>query len=235
MDNKKIVSYLLYALGEIILVVIGIMIAVNINNWNQQVQDREKEKEYLTEIRENLQEDIQLAEYIIQFDSVKSKSIQTVFEIFGSGKSEEEMAAKAVPYFNILFEFSLLGQSSVAFDNMISAESIGLISNRDLRSKLSIYYSNDFISEERTKELTRSFSDLVVPLVMNPAVFNQAFGTDLQIEAPSGEIVFYKNPYVLAGLANMLKNMEFQILSAEKLKKDAQELIAAIDEELSKE
>lgn len=35
MNSKKITSYLLYAVGEIILVVIGILIAVNINNWNE--------------------------------------------------------------------------------------------------------------------------------------------------------------------------------------------------------
>jgi hypothetical protein len=32
--DKKVINYILYAIGEIILVVIGILIAVQINNWN---------------------------------------------------------------------------------------------------------------------------------------------------------------------------------------------------------
>jgi hypothetical protein len=39
LDNKKI-QYLKYALGEIVLVVIGILIALQINNWNQSVKDK---------------------------------------------------------------------------------------------------------------------------------------------------------------------------------------------------
>ena len=41
-------KYLLYALGEIILVVIGILLALQINNWNIEVQNRKQEKEILT-------------------------------------------------------------------------------------------------------------------------------------------------------------------------------------------
>ena len=34
--NNKFSKYLLYAIGEIVLVVIGILIALQINNWNNQ-------------------------------------------------------------------------------------------------------------------------------------------------------------------------------------------------------
>lgn len=55
--NKKVRSYLLYAFGEVFLVVIGILIAVRIDDWNEQ---RKKEKEVniiMSEIQENLFED----------------------------------------------------------------------------------------------------------------------------------------------------------------------------------
>lgn len=57
MDNKKITSYLLYALGEIILVVIGILIAVNLNNWNQNQKDIKAEKRLLTKVLRDLETD----------------------------------------------------------------------------------------------------------------------------------------------------------------------------------
>ena len=57
LDNKKI-QYLKYALGEIILVVIGILIALQINNWNQSKKGRISLNEYLIKIKSHTQEDI---------------------------------------------------------------------------------------------------------------------------------------------------------------------------------
>ncbi len=54
LESGSTQKYLFYAIGEIALVVIGILIALQINNWNQQVQDRGKEKEYLTDIMKDL-------------------------------------------------------------------------------------------------------------------------------------------------------------------------------------
>lgn len=65
LDNKKI-QYLKYALGEIILVVIGILIALQINNWNQSIKDRNSLNEYLIKIKSHTTEDIQQLEELAQ-------------------------------------------------------------------------------------------------------------------------------------------------------------------------
>ncbi|MCK0178015.1 DUF6090 family protein [Flavobacteriaceae bacterium S0862] len=49
MENKT-GKYFKYAIGEILLVVIGILIALQINNWNENQKDRIIEKEMLTEL-----------------------------------------------------------------------------------------------------------------------------------------------------------------------------------------
>lgn len=51
-------KYLLYALGEILLVVIGILLALQVNIWNQNRQKRDLEKSILLEIQKNLEEDL---------------------------------------------------------------------------------------------------------------------------------------------------------------------------------
>lgn len=51
--------YLIYAIGEILLVVIGILIALQINNWNQTRLDRQFEMKSLSEIESALDNDIQ--------------------------------------------------------------------------------------------------------------------------------------------------------------------------------
>lgn len=48
-------KYLLYAIGEILLVMIGILLALQVNNWNEWRKDRVKEKEVLQDLKENLE------------------------------------------------------------------------------------------------------------------------------------------------------------------------------------
>lgn len=56
-ENKPM-KYTRYAIGEIILVVIGILIALSINNWNQNKKDTKELHSYLKSIKNNLRADL---------------------------------------------------------------------------------------------------------------------------------------------------------------------------------
>ena len=58
MEKNKTGKYLKYAIGEIVLVVLGILIALQINNWNELNKERANEKIILNEIRDNLKFDL---------------------------------------------------------------------------------------------------------------------------------------------------------------------------------
>ena len=49
--------YLKYAIGEIVLVVIGILIALSINNWNESRKQSASEKEFITSLKNDLKQD----------------------------------------------------------------------------------------------------------------------------------------------------------------------------------
>uniref|UniRef100_UPI002605531F DUF6090 family protein n=1 Tax=uncultured Eudoraea sp. TaxID=1035614 RepID=UPI002605531F len=51
----KFSKYLLYAVGEILLVVIGILIALQVNNWNEYKKERIQERKILTELLTSLE------------------------------------------------------------------------------------------------------------------------------------------------------------------------------------
>ena len=55
LTNNKFSKYLLYAVGEILLVVIGILIALQVNNWNENRLQLEKSHHILREIKENIE------------------------------------------------------------------------------------------------------------------------------------------------------------------------------------
>lgn len=67
LKENRFGQYLLYALGEIVLVVIGILIALNINNWNQEQTNKRKSKELLTGMTKDLAQDIANHDRMIAF------------------------------------------------------------------------------------------------------------------------------------------------------------------------
>ncbi len=58
--DNKVSKYLLYAIGEIVLVVIGILIALQINNWNEGEKIKRSVKSHLTILEQNLIQDQKL-------------------------------------------------------------------------------------------------------------------------------------------------------------------------------
>jgi len=63
--ENKTGKYFKYAIGEIILVVIGILIALQINNWNEDRKERKQEKEFITSVKKDLTQDKGFIELII--------------------------------------------------------------------------------------------------------------------------------------------------------------------------
>lgn len=63
LSNGKTEKYLLYAIGEIILVVIGILIALNINSWNENEKPSKKEMALLETLKNDIELDILALRY----------------------------------------------------------------------------------------------------------------------------------------------------------------------------
>ena len=58
MSENKVRKYLAYAIGEIVLVVIGILIALQINNWNEARKEHRLEHGYYCKLLEDVEQDI---------------------------------------------------------------------------------------------------------------------------------------------------------------------------------
>ena len=74
MEKNKNGKYFKYAIGEIILVVVGILIALQINNWNENRKDKLSELKYLKGIVSNLNDDISELNNHSRIDTVMYKA-----------------------------------------------------------------------------------------------------------------------------------------------------------------
>ncbi|WP_339893795.1 DUF6090 family protein [uncultured Algibacter sp.] len=54
LTENKFSKYLLYAVGEIVLVVIGILIALQVNTWNENTKRNTEEIEYLKRLNKDI-------------------------------------------------------------------------------------------------------------------------------------------------------------------------------------
>ncbi|MDF1518104.1 MAG: DUF6090 family protein, partial [Lutibacter sp.] len=72
-ENSSIIkntNYLKYALGEIVLVVIGILIALQVNNWNETRLEQKRIKQYAKSLVQDLKNDIDML-LVSQFQAQK--------------------------------------------------------------------------------------------------------------------------------------------------------------------
>ncbi|MEQ9424599.1 MAG: DUF6090 family protein [Cyclobacteriaceae bacterium] len=149
LSEGKIRSFIFYTVGEIFLVVMGILIALQIDNWNRERIVQKELKEYLTKISENLSEDLLLANTNLERrKKVKEASKSTLLKIIGN----EVMQLKDVYYSNEIFvDFHFVSKKS-GMESLTNAGFVNELDQSTLDSLLFEYYLivEDLIREERS-------------------------------------------------------------------------------------
>jgi hypothetical protein len=92
MNNNKTGKYLKYAVGEILLVMIGILLALQVNNWNENNTRKAKLKNNLDNLIENLTFDIATMVTLEKANTFRYHSMQYLLEMSGEThfKAEDE-------------------------------------------------------------------------------------------------------------------------------------------------
>lgn len=162
LSENKFSKYLLYAIGEIFLVVIGILIALNINNWNENNKSKKDEQYVLTEVLKNLEEDAVLVdEIIIQRQKCKTAVIE-LQHFVNSGAIDTD--SLQVHLANLL-TFERYFPINNAYEIL---KSKGLqLSNNELTTKISRYYDYE------QPKMSSSILDIEVSILK---VFNDPNG-----------------------------------------------------------
>jgi len=154
MEKNKTGKYFKYAIGEVILVVIGILIALQINNANEEKKEKELANTYLENLKLDLKSDIsalELASSDLNFYEKKGYYSLNVLEgkIINIDTIE---FLKSLVWNN---HYHLQQPSTSTYEDLISSGNIKLIKNNDLKVALSKYYlKNDWMAQfgQRARE-----------------------------------------------------------------------------------
>ncbi|WP_170063206.1 DUF6090 family protein [Polaribacter porphyrae] len=143
MENKTS-KYLKYAIGEIVLVVIGILIALQINNWNEQIKLDKSINSHLEILKQNLIEDkIQLQNLKEKITNGKAAADSTILQIMTIVPVDIHLK-KYLALLLLEYNFS---PNTNAFETINQSNEIPSLKN-ELRTAILDYYA----LIERTKE-----------------------------------------------------------------------------------
>ncbi len=138
METGKTGKYLKYAIGEIILVVIGILIAVKINTWNTDQSNKKGEVFYLKKLHRNFEQDTlylserinQIENVLLAHDSLKQQIADSSLKSFSKPKI----------LFTLMYTFGFSAETAT-FDNLIATGKLELLENQTFVDSMFVYYN----------------------------------------------------------------------------------------------
>ncbi len=166
-DDNKPLKYMRYAIGEIVLVVIGILIALQINNWNQNQNEQNKIKEYAVSLIQDLERDIDMT------SQIQRTNVAIVARIDSLNRYTENRKIEDISNLSMLF-FSLNKPhrpyvwNRTTITELKNSGALGLIKNDSLSKLISEYDSftyhldDDFINDRIQFEKATDLSTSVV-------------------------------------------------------------------------
>lgn len=160
-DNKPL-KYMRYAFGEIILVVIGILIALQINSWNKDRIAKMEEKQILKNLHNEFQENEYLLNEVVD---INVKCFNTGVSIMGLfGKERWEIAnynIDSLIFFS--FEKRQFNPSENALQDLLQSGRYQLISNDDLKKSLYQWSQKMLSAKERYSGMDSKIEQDIVP------------------------------------------------------------------------
>ena len=160
LSDGKTGKYLTYSIGEIILVVIGILIALQVNTWNQNRLDTKEENQLLKAIQIKMQYNRFQTEIGYSRYSSVLKASKDLIKI--STNQLTSVNQEEINYcFHLLSKRFLVGNSNKTsiYDEMIGSGQLKLLKSNELRSELTSLKAN--------LELLASYEDLQTNFVDN--------------------------------------------------------------------
>lgn len=163
----KFSKYILYAIGEIVLVMIGILLALQVNNWNQSKNEQNIIKEYAISLIQDLEGDLKMVseiqrqneEIVVRIDSLRRYVLN---------RKIEDMSNFALLYLTLNKPHRPYTWKRTTISELKNSGALGLIKNDSLSKLISEYdaftfhLDEDFINDRTQFEKATDLSVTVV-------------------------------------------------------------------------
>ena len=190
--GNQVITYLLYGIGEIFLVVIGILIAVQIDNWNEGRKAEIAELSFYRNILEDLEKDSSKLAYYIHFQEKRIEYLDTLLT-YVRDPTREMGREKFGKYIEPIYYSIELTYYATTFE---SAKSTGLytnFSNQHILKELTQYYEDYAPLEKTFSSITRFVENHFEPIMYTvPESYMTKETGELVIHEQSVQSFYYK-------------------------------------------
>ena len=175
LTENKFSKYLIYAIGEIVLVVIGILIALQINNWNEYQKERKSEHLILSEIRDNLKYDLNDFESNITTLQNKSISSKAVLQALEKDIAYHDSLGYYFSYLNAYPHFSCKRNGY----KLLQSKGLEIITNDELRNKITDLYEDRYQYLLTFEKERIDYNKVLLETAMTPYMGNKKLPLDI--------------------------------------------------------
>lgn len=232
LSEGKTGKYLKYAIGEIVLVVIGILLALQINTWNQHRINHDVELKLLKDLKTDLKTDLKNLSEKIQYDSLFAASNDSLLADFKNNKLADGIKVRVINgtlynRFGIINNTLFFYPQKYAYQNIINS-GIDIIENDSLRQAIMHLYDYTYL-------ITADYLQIQFNLQANT---NSYLWNDLESKTGGGYIKIPNDTTLLKHnqkFINFLSGMSVEYWSALGAYRPNLEAIKSLITEIDKE
>jgi len=221
-EGGNLKRYLIYAIGEILLVVIGILIALQINNWNQLKLENSKINNAIFELKENLIEDNNRLKALLEIRNGDYNAQKRIIKAFENGYAISDSIQSDLGRVMLIRDFYSIKNGY----NTLKEIGMNKTRNKDLRNLIVYYYdvSLPHLFEQYENDFTE-FDNVFTPYVRNHFK-DWVFG---EYGIPRDYQFVSHDNYFLTSLKINLTNCQLTIDAIKNCRMVADEIIELID------
>ena len=237
MENKT-GKYLKYAIGEIVLVVIGILIALQINNWNENRKDNNEEIAILENLDKNLILAKKQSESLISVEKKLKKALLTVLRIESNSSLVDKDGITDIMFKEVLWNLESDLPVVNAYTDLKNTNKLGLIKSQKLKEKFTSLEVNlnelkGMLNDRLNVQQIRIDNVAENNINFIPLIKSSIPSVNVSNEIPNNYNQILSNQRI-RNLLGIKLNMTQDVLNfRENLDKEIKELISLIEIELN--
>lgn len=160
LGENRISNYLLYAIGEIILVVVGILIALYLNDLHAASQERDKELEYLRRFQSDLELNLKELDRVV---SGSDSTLMRLDSLLALGfEPKPEMPISTFNRLNVeVVDYLTFQTSEATVEDLIGSGSLGIIEHDSIREAIATWKSGLIVIRALEWDHKKAFNDLL--------------------------------------------------------------------------
>lgn len=229
LSENRFSKYLIYAIGEIILVVIGILIALQINNWNEAKKEHRIGIQFLKGISNDLNKDLMLVDSLLKLNQQTFSLISSIDSVFhkkpyyyAKKNSHLFVEPDTLNFEHVFYRNVSFRPINSTYNSLIADGKTALIKNKSLLDEIQRIYNEN---HQRIASNYQTIKSLETGITAKYA-FEKQNWTYTDLKAAKKQPIFYD-------LVNFTEEKYWYALNLLRIKKNSEKVIALIDKELS--